>query len=154
MSVSLTTFNLPEIKDCILYISVISEANSAWHIEDVLSILIKRMKEVMNEWMSMSRIQIVYVVTYRSASLLPGLVRADYPTAVLLTTHPNDLSLTKKTYQRLWKNHHCRSFMEAETFTRELHHFSETVSDRHTSTHAHTKHYCLPHSVVVKSNRW
>lgn len=58
------------------------------------------MKELLNEWMSVNRIQIVCAVTY-SVLLLPGLVRADDPTAILPTTHVNDLDLNEKTYQRL-----------------------------------------------------
>lgn len=50
--------------------------------------------------MSVNRIQMVCAVTY-SVLLLPGLVRADDPTAMLPTTHVNDLDSNEKTYQKL-----------------------------------------------------
>lgn len=54
--------NQPEINVSILYIIVALEANSVWHIKGILSVLIKRMEELMNEWMGVSRIQIAGVV--------------------------------------------------------------------------------------------
>ena len=122
-------FNQPEIRAYILYIIVASEANGAGHIESVLSLLIKNNGRV-NEWMDGCGIQRACVVTYRSASFLPELAGADYPTLVLLTSHLSDPSLTEKScYQVFWKNPQCRSLMEGQTFMYELSHFSEIVSD-------------------------
>lgn len=55
------------------------------------------MKELLNEWMDVNRIQTVCAVTYRAVSLLPGLIRADNPTTMLLTPNLNDLVLNQKT---------------------------------------------------------
>lgn len=50
------------------------------------------------------------------------------------------LASLRKLVIRDWKNYHC-PLMEGESFTHELHRFSEVISDRHTNTH--TKCYCL-----------
>ena len=54
------------------------------------------MKALLNEWMYVSRTQTVCAVTYRSVSLLPGLIRADNPTKMLLTPNLNDSDLNQK----------------------------------------------------------
>lgn len=54
------------------------------------------MKELLNEWMYVSRTQTVCAVTYRAVSLLPNLIRADNPTTMLLTPNLNDPDLNQK----------------------------------------------------------
>lgn len=54
------------------------------------------MKDLLNEWMYVSRTQTVCAVTYRSVSLLPGLIRPDNPTKMLLTPNLNDPDLNQK----------------------------------------------------------